>query len=88
MLSSYDFHVWCVTACGRVGLVTAMRMLNHLALQKRSVDFNFPLYLPFFVFVQDVALFINEVKRDNETMQWIRQIQKSITDINMPQVIS
>jgi guanine nucleotide exchange factor VAV len=35
--------------------------------------------------MQDVALFINEVKRDNETIQKIKLIERSITDLQMPQ---
>ena len=34
--------------------------------------------------MQDVAKYINEVKRDNETINTILEIQRSITDINMP----
>ena len=34
--------------------------------------------------MQDVAKYINEVKRDNETIHMILEIQRSITDIHMP----
>lgn len=33
----------------------------------------------------DLAHYINEVKRDNETLQIIRDIQNSITDLRMPE---
>ena len=33
--------------------------------------------------MQDVAKYINEVKRDNETLQLIEEIQNSIVDLQM-----
>ncbi|XP_060561933.1 proto-oncogene vav-like isoform X3 [Ruditapes philippinarum] len=35
--------------------------------------------------MQDLSLYVNEVKRDNEVLQLIQDIQNSITDLQMPQ---
>ncbi|XP_064616127.1 guanine nucleotide exchange factor VAV2-like isoform X2 [Liolophura sinensis] len=34
--------------------------------------------------MQDLSFYVNEVKRDNETLQLIREIQNSIVDLQMP----
>ena len=33
--------------------------------------------------MQDLSLYVNEVKRDNETLQLIEEIQNSIVDLQM-----
>ena len=36
-----------------------------------------------FVFLQDLSLYVNEVKRDNESLLLIQEIQNSIVDLQM-----
>uniref|UniRef100_A0AAY5EWA1 Vav guanine nucleotide exchange factor 3 n=1 Tax=Electrophorus electricus TaxID=8005 RepID=A0AAY5EWA1_ELEEL len=65
-------------------VVPMQRVLKyHLLLQVKSTHPCVHLVVCwFYVFMQDLAQYVNEVKRDNETLREIDQYQKSIENLN------
>lgn len=60
----------------KFGLAASQQLVQEI-----NVLANFHLLPSAVVFVQDLAQYVNEVKRDNETLREIDQYQKSIENL-------